>query len=79
MSVRGAVKTDVAEAVEAMLLELDGRSTGLSALTVNDILVEKGFSLYSAQRAIQRALDAGTVRLGQKLELQANRNVLAVE
>jgi hypothetical protein len=62
---------DVAEAVGAMLAELEGHPEGLTALRLTGHLEELGFPPRSAQRAVQRALDSGAVALGSNLELMA--------
>ncbi len=61
-------KSDVLSALQK---ELDRHPQGISALALSECLVDQGYSPYTAERAIQRALDSGTVELGPQLELQS--------
>jgi len=60
------------DAVGALLRSLG--HGGMTAYAARSEMERLGFSSYAAQRAIQRALDAGAVALGPNLELVVGRS-----
>lgn len=50
---------------------------GISALVVMQHFVDEGFDVRNVQRAMQRALDRGSLELGPKLHLIAAKQLAA--